>query len=184
MGLEEHLYQVTTHINDTCMVIQSPATFTPKRSMPDHCWSTDFINDTIHSLRDMHQLIADIAENICSIHTCAEKINRVNPEGIPEYQFTKCQVRRINQTIEVLDQGMDEDPANCQFTVFKARDYLQTTQNPVLHQSLTLPAATTTATPCPPHSMSLLRLRQLSPPSPPLPSLLRSLITSTTSSSR
>ena len=32
MGLEEHLYQVTTHINDARMVIQSPATFTPKRS--------------------------------------------------------------------------------------------------------------------------------------------------------
>ena len=88
MGLEECLYQVTTHINNTCMVIQSPATFTPKRSMSDHRWSMDFINDTIQTLRDMHQSIADIAENICSIHTCAEKINGVNPEGIPEYQFT------------------------------------------------------------------------------------------------
>ena len=112
MGLEEHLYQVTTHINDVRMVIQSPATFTPKRSMPDRHWSTDFINDTIQTLRDMHQLIADIAENIQSIHTCAEKINGVNPEGIPEYQFTERQVRRINQTIEALDQGMDEDPTN------------------------------------------------------------------------
>ena len=89
MGLEEHLYQVTTHVNDTQMVIQSPATFTPKRSMPDRCWSTDFINDTIQTLRDMHQSIADIAKNIRSIHTCAEKINGVNPEGIPEYQFTE-----------------------------------------------------------------------------------------------
>ena len=91
MGLEEHLYQVTTHINDAHMVIQLPATFTPKRSMPDCCWATDFINDTIQTLGDMHQLIADIAENICSIHTCAEKINGVNPEGIPEYQFTEQQ---------------------------------------------------------------------------------------------
>ena len=113
MGLEEHLYQVTTHVNDARMVIQSPATFTPRRSMPDRRWSTDFINDTIQTLGDMHQSIADIAENIRSIHTCAEKINGVNPEGIPEYQFTEQQVRRINQTIEALDQGMDEDPANC-----------------------------------------------------------------------
>ena len=89
MGLEEHLYQVTTHINDAHMVIQSPATFTPKRSMPDRHWSMDFINDTIQTLGDMHQLIVDIAKNICSIHTCAEKINGVNPEGIPEYQFTE-----------------------------------------------------------------------------------------------
>ena len=44
MGLEEHLYQVTTHVNDACMVIQSPATFTPKRSMPDRHWSTDCQN--------------------------------------------------------------------------------------------------------------------------------------------
>ena len=122
MGLEEHLYQVTTHINDARMVIQSPATFTPKRSMPDRRWSMDFINDTIQTLGDMHQSIVDIAENIRSIHICAEKINGVNPEGIPEYQFTERQVRRINQTIEALDQGMDEDPANCRFTVFKARD--------------------------------------------------------------
>ena len=50
MGLEEHLYQVTTHINTAHMVIQSPATFTPKRSMPDRRWSTDFINDTIQTL--------------------------------------------------------------------------------------------------------------------------------------
>ena len=64
MGLEEHLYHVTTHINNACMVIQSPATFTPRRSMPDWCWATDFINDTIQTLGDMHQLIADIAENI------------------------------------------------------------------------------------------------------------------------
>ena len=64
MGLEEHLYQVTTHVNDARMVIQSPATFTPKRSMPDRRWSTDFINDTIQMLGDMHQSIADIAENI------------------------------------------------------------------------------------------------------------------------
>ena len=113
MGLEEHLYQVTTHINNARMVIQSPATFTPKRSMPDHHWSTDFINDTIQTLGDMHQSIADIAENIRSIHTCAEKINRVNPEGILEYQFTERQVRRINQTIEALDQGMDKDLTNC-----------------------------------------------------------------------
>ena len=89
MGLEEHLYQVTTHINDACMVIQSPATFTPKRSMPDHHWAMDFINDTIQTLGDMHQSIADITENIRSIHTCAEKINGVNPEGILEYQFTE-----------------------------------------------------------------------------------------------
>ena len=155
MGLEEHLYQVTTHINDARMVIQSPATFTPKRSMPDCCWSTDFINDMIQTLGDMHQSIADIAKNIRSIHTCAEKINGTNPEGIPEYQFTERQVRRINLTIEALDQGMDEDLANHQFTVFKARDYLQTTQNPVLHQSHTLPATTTTTTPpCPPPSTS------------------------------
>ena len=113
MGLEEHLYQVTTHINNTHMVIQSPVMFTPKRSMPDHHWSTDFINDTIQTLGDMHQSIADIAENIHSIHTCTEKINGTNPEGIPEYQFTEQQVRRINQTIEALDQGMDEDLANC-----------------------------------------------------------------------
>ena len=112
MGLEEHLYQVTTHINDARMVIQSPATFTPKRSMPNRRWSMDFINDTIQTLGDMHQSIADIAENIRSIHTCAEKINGTNPEGIPEYQFTERQVRRINLTIEALDQGMDEDPAN------------------------------------------------------------------------
>ena len=64
MGLEEHLYQVTTHINDTQMVIQLPATFTPKRSMPDCHWSTDFINNMIQTLGDMHQSIADIAENI------------------------------------------------------------------------------------------------------------------------
>ena len=64
MGLEEHLYQVTTHVNDAQMVIQSPATFTPKRSMPDHRWSMDFINDMIQTLGDMHQSIADIAENI------------------------------------------------------------------------------------------------------------------------
>ena len=89
MGLEEHLYQVTTHVNDARMVIQSPATFTPKRSMPDRHWSMDFINDMIQTLGDMHQSIADIAENIQSIHTCAEKINGVNPEGIPEYQFTE-----------------------------------------------------------------------------------------------
>ena len=112
MGLEEHLYQVTTHINDAQMVIQSLATFTPKRSMPDCQWSTDFINNTIQTLKDMHQSIADIAKNIHSIHTCAEKINGVNPEGILVYQFTKCQVRRINQTIEALDQGMDKDLAN------------------------------------------------------------------------
>ena len=103
MGLEEHLYQVTTHINNAHMVIQSPATFTPKRSMPDRRWSTDFINDMIQTLGDMHQSIADIAENICSIHTCMEKINGINPEGIPEYQFTERQVKRINQTIEALD---------------------------------------------------------------------------------
>ena len=84
MGLEEHLYQVTT-----------------------------LINNMIQTLGDMHQSIADIAENIRSIHTCTEKINRINPEGILEYQFTKCQVKRINQTIEALDQGMDEDLANC-----------------------------------------------------------------------
>ena len=113
MGLEEHLYQVTTHVNDTRMVIQLPATFTPKRSMLDHHWSMDFINDTIQTIGDIHQSIADIAKNICSIHTCAEKINGINPEGIPEYQFTEWQVQRINQTIEALDQGMDEDPANC-----------------------------------------------------------------------
>ena len=89
MGLEEHLYQVTTHVNDAWMVIQSPTTFTPKRSMPDRHWSMDFINDMIQTLGDMHQWIADIAENIRSIHTCAEKINGVNPEGIPEYQFTE-----------------------------------------------------------------------------------------------
>ena len=119
----------------------------------------------------MHQSIADIAENICSIHTCAEKINGVNPEGIPEYQFTECQVRRINQTIEALDQGMDEDLANHRFMVFKARDYLQTTQNPVLHQLHTLPAATTTTTTtCPAPSTLSLRPRLPLPPSLPLPS--------------
>ena len=89
MGLEEHLYHVTTHINDTCMVIQLPATFTPRRSMPDCHWATDFTNSTIQTLGDIHQSIVDIAENIQSIHTCAEKINGINPEGIPEYQFTK-----------------------------------------------------------------------------------------------
>ena len=89
MGLEEHLYQVTTYVNDAQMVIQSPATFTPKRSMPDRHWSTDFINNTIQTLGDMHQSITDITENIRSIHTCAEKINGVNPERIPEYQFTE-----------------------------------------------------------------------------------------------
>ena len=57
--------------------------------MPDHHWAMDFINDTIQTLGDMHQSIADITENIRSIHTCAEKINGVNPEGILEYQFTK-----------------------------------------------------------------------------------------------
>ena len=91
-GLEEHLYQVTTHINDAHMVIQSPAIFTPRRSMPDCHWAVDFINDTIQTLGNMHQSIVDIAENIQSIHTCTEKINRVNPEGIPEYQFTEHQV--------------------------------------------------------------------------------------------
>ena len=94
--------------------------------MPDHHWAMDFINDMIQTLRDMHQLIADITENIWSIHTCAEKINRVNPEGILEYQFTENQVQKINQTIAALDQGMDKDLADCQFMVFKARDYLQT----------------------------------------------------------
>ena len=89
MGLEEHLYQVTTHINDTRMVIQSPAIFTPRRSMPDRHWAMDFINDTIQTIGDIHQSIADIAENIQSIHTCTEKINGINPEGILEYQFTK-----------------------------------------------------------------------------------------------
>ena len=63
-GLEEHLYQVTTHINDTHMVIQLPATFTPRRSMPDHHWAMDFINNMIQTLGDMHQSIVDIAENI------------------------------------------------------------------------------------------------------------------------
>ena len=111
-GLEEHLYQITTHINDAHMVIQSPAIFTPRRSMPDCCWAMDFINDTIQTLGDMHQLIADIAKNIQSIHTCAEKINGINPEGILEYQFTKHQVQKINQTIAGLDQGMDKDLAN------------------------------------------------------------------------
>ena len=155
MGLEEHLYQVTTHINNAHMVIQLPATFTPRRSMPDHRWATDFINDTIQTLGDMHQLIVDITENIQSIHTCTEKINGTNPEGIPEYQFTERQVWRINQTIEALDQRMDKDLANCRFTVFKVKDYLQMTQNLVPHQSHTLPAATTTTTtPCPPPSMS------------------------------
>ena len=80
--------------------------------MPDHHWATDFINDMIQTLGDMHQLIADIAKNIQSIHTCAEKINGVNPEGIPEYQFTKHQVWKINQTIAALDQGMDKDLAD------------------------------------------------------------------------
>ena len=78
--------------------------------------------DTIQTLGDVHQLIVDIAKNICSIHTCAEKINGVNLEGIPKYQFTEWQVRRINQTTEALDQGMDEDLANHWFMVFKARD--------------------------------------------------------------
>ena len=32
--------------------------------MPDRHWATDFINDTIQTLGDMHQSIADIAKNI------------------------------------------------------------------------------------------------------------------------
>ena len=140
--------------------------------MPNCCWATDFINDTIQTLEDMHQSIVDITENIQSIHTCAEKINGINPEGIPEYQFTEHQVQKINQTIAALDQGMDEDPANCCFTVFKAKDCLQTTQNPVLHQLDALPATTTTTSqPCPPHSPPLSQLRLPLLPSPLLPSL-------------
>ena len=42
-GLEEHLYQVTTHINDAHMVIQLPAIFMPRRSMPDRHWAMDLL---------------------------------------------------------------------------------------------------------------------------------------------